>query len=544
MEYLSIISIIFSIVVPIVGGLWVLHKENDSVKDIFKKVKKCYRNFISYIDLPRRLQARRMNSKDFMEWQDNVLKQIYGKKLFTTLLNTDYPVCSIEFDQDYGFYDVNKLCYDDNDQPLLRERNNRIFTLPDIYETEIMTCGVETDPEALKKELELKHKLMGTGKGWSGYNWFTARSMNDGNHIGYILDHAEFNSEGKIKKLHLAVGNYKLNLLTSHILTYELYMAYSELKKAGKAGGKDEIDLKTLWPMIPFRRYIHHVTGCFREGVNVSNALFSGLGRYSLLSVQCMVMMCTTDEDSGKLKYYTFFGKRSKSTHKVSTKLGCYQFPPSGGFDLYDDMSSMCIIKDSCKLNMALMREYLEEIFNIKEYAKSDGANEDPALGINKVDNDPCVKSIKKMLKADLNDKRFKDNAKKAYFTTVGANVDLIDLRLSVNCLLVINDYNYYTYMSENDNNNSDGDVYRKKFLYNEEIDMEESRAEQLKTLSSLESVEEILLVNPNESDPEKIRGKRNIVEDSVSLYIQGKKAFDKYIESVRREGVNNITIC
>jgi hypothetical protein len=46
--------------------------------------------------------------------------------------------------------------------------------------------------------------------------------------------------------------------------------------------------------------------------------------------------------------------------------------------------------------------------------------------------------------------------------------------------------------------------------------------------------VEEILLVNPNESDPEKIRGKRNIVEDSVSLYIQGKKAFDKYIESVR----------
>lgn len=541
MENLTIVSTILGIVAFIGGFLWWLYKENNSVKDILDKAKKYYRNFISYIDLPRRLLARRMNSEDFMTWQDKVLMQIYGKERFTKLLNTYYPVCSIEFDHDYGFHDVNSLCYDENNQPLLREKDKRRFGLPDIYGTEIMTCGVETDPEALKNELELKRKLMGTDNGWSGYNWFTARSMNDGNHIGYILDHAEFDRNGKIHKLHLAVGNYKLNLLTSHILTYELYMAYCELKKAGK---EDKIDLETLWPMIPFRRYIHHATGCFSEDGNAGNALFSGLGRYSLLSVQCMVMMCTTDEDSGQLKYYTFFGKRSKSTHKVSTKLGCYQFPPSGGFDLYDDMSSMCIIKDSCKLNMALMREYLEEIFNIKEYAKSDGANEDPALGINKVDNDPCVKSIKKMLKADLNDKRFKDNAKKAYFTTVGANVDLIDLRLSVNCLLVINDYNYYTYMSENDNNNSDGDVYRKKFLYNEEIDMEESRAEQLKTLSSLESVEEILLVNPNESDPEKIRGKRNIVEDSVSLYIQGKKAFDKYIESVRREGVNNITIC
>jgi hypothetical protein len=46
--------------------------------------------------------------------------------------------------------------------------------------------------------------------------------------------------------------------------------------------------------------------------------------------------------------------------------------------------------------------------------------------------------------------------------------------------------------------------------------------------------VEEKLIVNPNEIISDKIRGKRNIVEDSVSLYIQGKKAFDKYIESVR----------
>jgi hypothetical protein len=185
---------------------------------------------------------------------------------------------------------------------------------------------------------------------------------------------------------------------------------------------------------------------------------------------------------------------------------------------------------------MALMREYLEEIFNIKEYAKSDGANEDPALGINKVDNDPCVKSIKKMLKADLNDKRFLPGTKKAYFTTVGANVDLIDLRLSVNFLLVINDSDYYTFMGGNDNDKSNEDVFRKKFVYNEEIDMKESHAEQLKTLSSLESVEEKLIVNPNEIISDKIRGKRNIVEDSVSLYIQGKKAFDEYINKVRKK--------
>lgn len=537
MEQLNNIHEIIEIIVCLAtfagGFLWWWYSNNDSAKDLWKKVLKCLRNVISYIDLPRREQARRMNSKDFMAWQDKVLMQIYGRERFTRIFNTDYPVCSIDLNHAYEFKDTNTLCQDEYRLPLLREKDQGTLTLPDIYNTDIMTHGVETDPEALKAELKLKHKLMGTGKWWSGYIWFTARSMSDGNHIGYVLDHAERDGSGNIKKLHLAVGSYKLNLLTSHILTYELYVAYCKLKKAGV---EDNVQLETLWPMIPFRRYIHYVNGCFSEGGNAGNALFSGLGRYSLLSVQCMVMICATDEDSGLLRYRTFFGKRSNSTHKVSTKLGCYQFLPSGGFDLYDNMSSINIIKDSCSLNMALMREYLEEIFNIQEYAKSDGVDEEPGLGINKVYNDPCVRSIRKMLKTDLKDKRFLPGTKKAFFTTVGTNVDLIDLRLSVNFLLVINDYNYYTYKPDSSGKELAGDVYREKFVYNEEIDMKESRAEQLKTLSTLESVEKTLLINPDERDSGKIRGKRNIVEDSVSLYIQGKKAFDEYLKGVRAD--------
>ena len=129
MENLTIVSTILGIVAFIGGFLWWLYKENNSVKDILDKAKKYYRNFISYIDLPRRLLARRMNSEDFMTWQDKVLMQIYGKERFTKLLNTYYPVCSIEFDHDYGFHDVNSLCYDENNQPLLREKDKRRFNI-------------------------------------------------------------------------------------------------------------------------------------------------------------------------------------------------------------------------------------------------------------------------------------------------------------------------------------------------------------------------------------------------------------------------------
>lgn len=510
------IEFILGFIATICASIWGIYKNRKIIKNVLKYIKKCVGDFISVIDFPRRMLAGRMNSQDFMKWQDKILLKIYGEEYFTSVFGKLYPVYKIGIDKNYDFIEVNSLCMDNNKKPLIVNDGSGKLILPDIYETEIMTKGVEKDSEALKEELMLKRELMGTGRWWKGYNWFTARSMRDGNHIGFILSHINnngFNKNAKIQKIHLGIGSYKLNLLTSHILTYELFKAYEKLKKEGK--DVDNVELETLWPMIPFRRYIHYINGCFEKGANVGNVLFSGAGRYSMLSVQCLVLLCTTE--NGYPNYKTFFGKRSNSTHKVSTKLGCFQFPPSGGFDLYDedDMDDIEIINDSCCLNLALMREYLEEIFNIKKYAKVDKSNKlSCAATIGRVNDDPHTVRIKKMLKTTIKDNRFKEGTKQAYFTTVGANVDLIDLRLSVNFLLVINDYNYY---KEN----------KDKFGYNEELDATTDSGDtqgckpKRKMLSSLNYVE-------NE-----LKEERKIVEDSVALYIQGKQAFEEYVDKI-----------
>ncbi len=493
-----------------IGSLVTIVVYWDVVLKIWKKFCKFLNDVIAYLDFPRRLMARRLNDKKFLEWQDNMLLKIYGQDHFTTILNRSYPVYCLNIKEAYDYNTVDSLCYN-GDKPLLSSTNVK---MPNIFNTDIMKGRVESDSEKV-----FKKELMGNGWFWNGYKWFTARSMRDGNHIGFILHHLDYEGD-LIKKIHLSVGDYKLNLLTSHIMTYELYKAYEKFKTEAKELYDTEqdrekylndIETEKLWPEIPFRHFIHH-----ENGDDINKVLSKGDGRYSLLSVQCLVMLCTTTKDE-RLEYKTFFGKRSSNTWKVSTKLGCYQFPPSGGFDLYDgkDIDSE-VVKSNCSLKWSLMREYLEEIFGDDEFAKVKRSNTNgTTLMIHGVRDDPRTVDITNRLNEKIEgDNRFKEGTKKAYFTTVGANVDLIDLRLSVNFLLVINDFEYYREGTRKRENEPE-DGKNRTFVYNEEVEAEN------KMLRSWESVDETL------------EKKRNIVEDSVALYAQGKQAFRDYLKSV-----------
>lgn len=511
MDIIQIIGCIASIA-TIVGAIWAIWKNWQDIEKWLEKLCKFFDKCISTIDFPRRSLARRMNSSEFLEWQDGMLLNIYGEGSFTEILGKKYPVVSVDFyNEENGYDEVDSLCKDEYGNYLLKKEGEEV-NLPDIYDTEIMTNSVAKEIPAREAELSLKKGLMGSGWGWKGYKWFTARSMRDGNHIGFVLDHVDFDNN-KIKKIHLSVGSYKLNLLTSHILTYEMFKAYEKLRKQGK--DVNNVKKEELWPMIPFRYYIHNV-----NDNDINKVLFTGLGRYALLSVQCMVMVCTTE--TGQPRYKTFLGKRSESTREVSTKLGCYQFPPSGGFDLYDedDLHDMEIIESNCSLRLALMREYLEEVFGEKRYAKVDKSNSlESTASIELVNDDYRTKEIRKMLKTPLEDNRFKSGTKKAYFTTVGANVDLIDLRLSVNFMLVINDYSYYH-------------SHKDKFTYNEEL--KAKTKDKTKDKSKNKSESKCKMLRSLEYVDKTLRGERKIVEDSVALYAQGTRAFEKYISNVK----------
>ncbi len=505
----SMINVLILVIALLTLWATIIGLREGTIRNFFRKCGELLDNFYSSIDFPRRRLNHKINSKDFLAWQDEMLKKIYTEKNFTKILGTDYPVHCIPFDQNYDLEKADSLCKQGKEFLLPKV----IKDLPQIYNSEIMEGFSVSDTGGRKEEIALKKRLMGKGFFRKGYKWFTARSMRDGNHIGFVLDHLDFDGD-KIKKIHLSVGDYELNVLTSHILTYELFKVYEQLlKDAKKKYNKDDIDKylyeidinSVLWPKLPFRRYIHR-----QNRNNINEVLYSGKGRFSLLSVQCLVIINTSED--GDLEYKTFLGKRSESTRKVSTKLGHYQFPPSGGFDLYEkeklNYKKNGVLEKNCSLTMALMREYLEELFDENKCSKVDDTNYLASYAsIAELKDDGRIKDIRKLLKTDIEDKRFKAKTRKAYFTTVGANVDLIDLRLSVNFLLVINDYEYF---SQN----------KKLFKFNEEIETNEE-GEELKMLMDWKSVDETL------------KGKRHIVEDSVALYAQGKQAFRDYLETV-----------
>jgi len=484
-----------------------------AIRNSFKKVGKFLDDFYSYIDFPRRILNRRINSQDFLSWQDAMLRKMYTDKdnedkYFTTILGRTYPVYRLDFDEDYvfdndcEFDNVDKLCTLPNENvDNYCTPQDRVVKIPDIYDTEIMNQNVATDAEAIEKEEALKKKLM------RRYKWFTKRSMPDGNHIGYTLDHLEFDDNKKIKKIYLSIGDYKLTLLTSHIMTYEFYKAYHKLLK--KKDDIYDVNLKELWPMLPFRRYIDKA-----NDFKVENVLSKGLGRNALLSVQCLVILCT-EQTQKNIKYKCFLGKRSNSTRSVSTKLGCYQFPPSGGFDLYDVETGVTrdIIMENCSLSLALMREYLEEILGDERFKRVDVANGYGPLDAIR-DVREGFENIKNLLRTPLNNNRFKENTTKAYFTTVGTNVDLIDLRLSVNFLLVINDDQFYV-----DNRNT--------FKYNDEL------KEQNFLIKLLNKNKKERMLYSWSAIDDRLRNERKIVEDSVALYEQGKRAFRNYLDRV-----------
>ena len=516
---LTFFATVISIWIAIVG------LREGAIKKSLKKMYNYFDNLYSRLDFLRRRLNRRINSKAFLEWQDEMLKKIYGEEYFTEILGKKYPVHCISFNQDYNVDNADSLCWNGNQ--LLLSGND--LKLPKIRKTDIMQSTTVVDKDgnkkAVKAEKAFKKKLMGNGFFRKGYKWFTARSMRDGNHVGFILDHLDFNGKD-ISKIHLSIGDYELNLLTSHIMTYELFKAYEKFQKEAKVYKTREafmnhIKLDKLWPELPFRHYIHHV-----NNNNIKDVLFTGRGRFSLLSVQCLVMLCTSEE--GELEYKAFLGKRSDSTRKVSTKLGCYQFPPSGGFDLYEKEKLKYnrggVLEQNCSLTLALMREYLEELFDEDKYSRVDNSNNmKSSATIAKVNDDNRTKEIRKCLKTDVEDGRFNIGTKKAYFNTVGANVDLIDLRLSVNFLLVINDYNYYS-------------KYKELFKFNQELGTDDE-GQELKMLLDWKSVDETLV-------DETHVGRRNIVEDSVALYAQGKQAFREYLDKVVKNKSRIALIC
>lgn len=351
---------------------------------------------------------RTMDTIEFINWRDCQLRKIYGDEYFTEIFGKFYPVFTIPFAEYYRYQDFKKKnVYSKDDvqkDGYIIEGGDVIF--PSFLETEIMTSG--TVIEIIRKKILLNK-----------YKKIVSQSIKYPKLVGFSLDHYDTNENGQITHIYPKLGTYEYNVYSSHILEFELFEAYKRLK------GRMDISVDKLWKYLPFRHFVHFGKGT----IDLKHeALFSGARRYSLFSVQCIVVF----KDKEHHDYRTLLMKRSTDPKKVAAKLGYYQFFPAGGFELYEKelIHSISMIKENYSLRKAIFREYLEEVFNENDFkgVQTDGNSETT----DRILNHPHIVDITNMIEKG-----------EASLNLLGVAVDLVSLRHEISFVLEINNEEY-----------------------------------------------------------------------------------------------------
>jgi len=227
--------------------------------------------------------------------------------------------------------------------------------------------------------------------------------------IGYALNELEVNVDNQVVSVSSKTCNYEQNVMTSHILEYELYKLYttnSSITKSSK-----EVILRSL----PFRNRLH-------DDCSLDDIIFSGKGRQSLLSVQ-MIVLFKTKEGC----YKVLLMQRSKD---VAAKPGYWQFMPAGGFEMLEKegVEDKKAIEDNYNVRMAIFRELIEELYGKSEYEYN-------VRGKSVLDmfrRDPHIKELVRLIED-----------RKVFMQFLGSAIDLVTLRHELSFILRIDDANF-----------------------------------------------------------------------------------------------------
>ncbi|MEC0090537.1 hypothetical protein [Paenibacillus macquariensis] len=320
--------------------------------------------FYSRTDVERRKYYTELASVEFQSWQMSVLRKIYGEQNIIDLFGVSYASTV--------YYASENLSYPYKDLGELES--------PEITENMIL--------RGISKKY---YKLMG-------------KTIRRPNLAGFVLESLNLNESGQISGFKAKIATYKLNVATSHVLEYELYLVYKKYKNEFLSCSKDQM-IKQL----KLRNNIHNDQ--LEEEV-----LITGKGRYSLLGVQMLVIFITEDNE-----YRALVIKRSED---VAVRPGYYQFVPSGGFEFYEKEINEINTQKNFDVELALYREMVEEIFGEVEFEHNDKGN--PVDNIYKHEK---VVSVRSWLKEG-----------QAKMEFLGTTIDLVSLRHELSFLLLIND--------------------------------------------------------------------------------------------------------
>lgn len=231
------------------------------------------------------------------------------------------------------------------------------------------------------------------------------------NLIGFELDQFILNDEDEITSFEANICQYRHTVLTCHYLDFELYELYLKNKEIINKSRED------ILQALPERKKIH---------ANLSNreVLLTGKNRHALLSVQMMVVSYDDIYDDYRLIVF----KRSED---VAIKPGYWQIVPAGGFEIFEKegMDNPHVIEQNFDIQLALFREFLEELFNGRDFEDNEVGHDRDYI----IYNHPVIVKLEALLKEG-----------QAHLQFLGNVTDLTTLRSELSFLLVIDDAEFF----------------------------------------------------------------------------------------------------
>lgn len=211
---------------------------------------------------------------------------------------------------------------------------------------------------------------------------------------GFALASLQLDGSGRVDSFKARICTYGENCLTSHILGFDLLNSWLK-------GAQGKLELPRP-PLISVLR-----TSC--EGL------------LPLISVQAMV---TYKDEDGQWRVITM-----ERAGNLAAASGFWQFPPAGGFEIFGtEEDDEDFVHQQFDIRMALMREFLEEIFGDAEMAceAPEGSNSDQE----------GAEGYRLLLKA------IRSGQASIHF--LGVVSELVSMRPEFSFLIVLNDIEYF----------------------------------------------------------------------------------------------------
>lgn len=338
-----------------------------SIKIVVELVKKL---IAMYGKKRREKIVGKMNDPGYIEWSRQVLKTIYAGSEFVSIYKKNYPAVIFRPGKDFR-YPFSDLCY-----------------LESTEIGELLLTRVQKEYLRFLRDTVKRPKMRG----------FSTKEI--------VLDAA-----GLVIAISARATIYQHNVVTAHILEWELFKLYEKNK---------EISGDILSELA--------IRSAYHGGNSPNEAILKPSNAYPLISVQALVIY-KDYKSPNDVKWKAIVAQRGKN---VAIKPELWQIHPAGGFEVYGDQDDHLDLHltQGFDVSMALLREYAEEIYRAEELDfRSDGRDSGSVL------SEPHVEHLVRLI-----------HANKASIDFLGVITDLTVLRHELSFLIVIDDPEYSKY--------------------------------------------------------------------------------------------------